>query len=102
MPPLPSDMQHLVDITDPLLEMEKNQIYELGLVLGLNHTKLTGKMDSLTFLEDVIAAWLRQEDYVKMRGEPSWMVLIRALRVPRVGQMGIAVKIAKQKGLQDN
>ena len=62
-------MQHLVDITDPLLEMEKNQIYELGLVLGLNHTKLTSKMDSLTFLEDVIAAWLCQEDYVKMWGD---------------------------------
>ena len=59
-------MQHLVDITDPLLEMEKNQVYELGLVLGLNHTKLTRLMKSLTFLEDVIAAWLRQEDYVKM------------------------------------
>ena len=96
-------MQDLVDITEPLVEMEKNQIHQLGLVLGLNHTKLKTKMESSsTFLEDVIAAWLRQEDSVKMRGEPSWMVLIDALKIPRVGQMGIAAKIAKRIGLQDN
>ena len=96
-------MPDLVDITGYLHEMEKNQIYQLGLVLGLDHIKLKKKMDSSsTFLEDVIAAWLCQEDSVKMRGEPSWMVLIKALKIPRVGQMGIAAKIAERIGLQDN
>ena len=94
-------MPDLVDITGYLHEMEKSQIHELGLVLGLSHTNLK-KMDPSTFLNDVIAAWLRQEDWVKMCGEPSWMVLIKALKLPRVGQMGIAAKIAKRRGLQDN
>ena len=94
-------MQDLVDITEYLHEMEKSQIHQLGLFLGLSHTKLN-KMDPSTFLEDVIAAWLHQDDWVKMRGEPSWMVLINALKLPRVGQTGIAAKIAKDRGLQHN
>jgi len=60
-------------------------------------------MDSSSiYLEDVIAAWLFQEDYVKMHGEPSWMLLINALKIPRVGQTGITAKIANCIRLQDN
>lgn len=93
-------MLDLVDITEYLHEMEKNQIHELGLVLGLSYTNLKKMDSSSTFLNDVIAAWLRQEDWVnKMCGEPSWMVLINALKQPRVGQAGLAAKIAKHIGL---
>lgn len=79
--------------------MQKDDIYKLGLVLGLNHTKLREKMDSRTFLEDAIAAWLHKEDYVKDRGEPTWTVLVNALQHPTVKQTGIADNIAKDRGL---
>jgi len=55
-------------------------------------------MDSTTFLNDVIAAWLRREDQVKKKGEPSCTVLV-ALEHSRVGQCGITQNIRKDKGL---
>ena len=79
--------------------MDKIHIYNLGLVLGLTQTKVKAKMDSDTFLDDVITAWLRREDKVPEKGEPSWTVLVNALKHPRVGQTGIANDIAKDKGL---
>ena len=79
--------------------MEKKHIYDLGLVLGLTQTKVKAMMDSDTFLDDVIAAWLRKEDNVKEKGEPSWTVLSNALKHRRVSQTGIADDIAKDKGL---
>ena len=95
---LPSGESDLLDITDYLLFMEKTHIYNLGLVLGLKHTKLKALRDSDSFLDDAISAWLRKEDQVTEKGEPSWTVLINALKHPRVGQRGIADKIAKDKG----
>ena len=58
-------------------------------------------MDStpVTFHDDVIAAWLRREDYVQTRGVPSWRSLVAALRDPIIGQNGIAETIANDKGL---
>ena len=80
--------------------MEKIDVYHLGVVLGLSQIKLKAKLEeSKTFLDDVIAAWLRKEDQVIERGEPSWRVLISALKHRRVGQTGIASSIAKDKGL---
>ena len=79
--------------------MEEKQIYDLGLVMGLTQTKVKGMMKSKTFLDDVIAAWLRKEDSVKEKGEPSWTVLISALKHRRVSQTGIADAIATDKGL---
>ena len=88
-----------MEITDYLLNMEKAHIYNLGLVMGLRQNKVKTMRDSDTFLDDVIAAWLRKEDNVKKMGEPSWTVLINALKHPRVRQIGIADDIAKNKGL---
>ena len=98
---LPSDEKQLVDITVYLASMQRDDIYKLGLVLGLSDTKLREKRDlhSCTFLEDVVAAWLHKEDYVKDKGEPTWTVLIKALKHTRVNQTGIADKIAKDRGL---
>jgi len=79
--------------------MEKTHIYHLGLVLGLTRATLKEMMESTTFLEDVIAAWLQKEDNVNEKGKPSWTVLINALKHPRVGQTGIANDIAKDKGI---
>ena len=42
--------------------------------------------------EDMVAAWLRREDYVlKVSGEPTWRSLVQALTT--VGQGGIAKDI---------
>ena len=84
----------LLSITDYLLDMEKSHIYNLGVVLGLKQTKVKALMDSPTFLDDVITAWLRKEDQVAEKGEPSWTVLVNALKHRRVGQTGIAKTIA--------
>lgn len=86
-----------MNITDYLLEMEKTHVYHLGVVLGLKQTKVKALKDSDTFLDDVIAAWLRKEDQVKENGEPSWTVLIKALRHRRVEQIGIADKIELER-----
>ena len=77
--------------------MERIHIYNLGIVLGLRQPKIKDWKDySDTFLDDVIAAWLRREDHVMEKGEPSWGVLIKALKHLRVGQTGIANNIAKK------
>ena len=68
-------------------------------MLGLAQPKVKRMMDSTTFLDDVIAAWLRKEDNIKEKGEPSWTVLISALKHRRVSQTGIADDIAKDKGV---
>ena len=66
-------------------------------MLGLSHAKLKAGMDSGTFLSDVMAAWLRKEDYVKKKGESSWTTLVNALKHSTVKQEGIANKIAQDK-----
>ena len=71
-------------------------------MLGLSHAKLKVSMDSGTFLSDVIAAWLRKEDYVKKKGEPSWTTLVNALKHPTVKQEGIANKIAQEQLCMNN
>ena len=90
----PLGEKDLLSITDYLLDMEKSHIYNLGLVLGLKQTKVKTLKDSDTFLDDIITAWLRKEDQVTEKGEPSWTVLVNALKHRRVGQIGIAKTIA--------
>ena len=96
---VPSAYEDLLDITDYLVDMEKIDIYNLGLVLGLRQHKVRAMKDGETFLDDVISAWLRKEDQVVRRGEPSWTVLITALKHHRVGQAGIAHKIMMDKSI---
>ena len=91
----------LLAITEYLLNMDKTHIYNLGLLLGLRQAKVKALKDSDSFLDDVIAAWLRKEDQVTDKGEPSWTVLISALKHQRVGQTGIANKIAKDQGFRE-
>ena len=97
--PIPPVNEDFLDITEYLIDMEKTAVYNLGLVLGLSQHKLKANIDSKSFLDDVISAWLRKEDQVIKRGEPSWAVLVTALKHRRVGQTGIASNIAKDKGL---
>jgi len=95
--PTPSADEDFFEVTEYLIDMEKTAVYNLGLVLGLSQHKLKANIDSKSFLDDVISAWLRREDQVIKRGEPSWTVLISALMHRRVGQTGIAIKVAKNK-----
>ena len=79
-------VKDVCEITKYLLDLEKKHIYSLGLELGLAQPKLKDMMDSTTFRDDVIAAWVRMEDNVIEKGKPSWEVLVSALRQRRVGQ----------------
>ena len=74
-------------------------MYILGLALGLNQGKVKRMRESGTFVDDVIAAWLRREDYVEKKGMPTWRTLVRALRHQRIGQTGLANDISKDQGL---
>lgn len=92
--------EDLIDVTDYLLTMDSSthlEIYHLALVLGLSQSRVKGMMESPTFLDDVIAAWLRREDQVSKRGVPTWENLVKALRHPRLKQNEIADKIANEK-----
>jgi len=95
--PVSSGDDDFLEITEYLIDLEKTDVYNLGLVLGLSRRKVVAKMESKTFLDDIITAWLQKEDQVK--GEPSWTVLVSALKHHRVGKTGIATNIAKDKGL---
>ena len=94
----PLDEEHHFEVVDYLspLETDKKQLLVLGGVLGLRYNKLKGMMDSVSFLGDIIEAWLRREDYVGQKCPPTWGNLVTALRHPRVGQTGIADRILRE------
>ena len=86
--------KNLIEITDYLFELDKTHIYHLGLVLGLSRHRVKEMEDSKTFLDDMIAAWLKKVDQV---GVPTWQKLVEALKHWRLGQIGIASEIEKDK-----
>lgn len=92
----------LVEITDYLHPLVENRdIRSLGLVLGLHHDRLKAvEQTSDSFLDDVIAAWLRKEGDAEKKGGPHWSTLVKALQHQRLKQFGIARTIAEDKGLQ--
>ena len=89
----------ILEIADYLINLDKTQVYNLAIVLGLSPRKVKTMEDSRTFLDDILAAWIRKEDYVERRGLPTWETLVRALRHPRVGQTGLANDISRDKGI---
>ena len=87
----PLAMDHLINVTDSLRDLNNEQIIKVGAKLGLSFPALQ-RMKTLP--EDMVAAWLREEDKVTITsGPPSWISLVTALEA--VGQMGIASKIRK-------
>jgi len=93
-------MDNILEISRYLHGLDKKVMYDLGMELGLDRTRLKEmKVDSETFEDDVIAAWLRKEHNVSKKGDPTWRTLANALFTPRVGQNGIAMTIEKDKGL---
>ena len=89
--------EDLGDITGYLHKVDKTAVCNLGLVLGLEYTRLQGMMDSPTFLQSMLAVWLQGVDQVQQVGVPTWEKLVEALKDPRVGQNGISTKIEKDK-----
>ena len=89
----------LLEVTDYLpKDLGQNEIYNLGITLGLKQPQVKKMRDSDTFKDDVIAAWLQKEDQVTKRGiKPTWETLAKALRHPRVNQTRIAEKIETEK-----
>jgi len=93
-----SDMPEISSYLDG---MENAKILNLGMVLGLNFTKLKNNMStSPTFLLDTLHSWLQKEDDVMAKGIPTWRALVNALKSRGVGQGGIAAKIAKDQGIE--
>ena len=87
----------LVEVTNYLLDLQHDDIYNLGLTLGLYQPHLKNMKTSETFKDDVIAAWLQKEDQVLKMGVPTWKNLVKALKHPRVKQTGVANKIADDR-----
>ena len=90
----------LIDVTEYFMGVGPLQLYNLGLVLGLNQQRVKGWMDSPTFLDDVITAWLQREDKVDKKGAPTWKTLVKALRHQRVALVDVANKIAQDKSIR--
>lgn len=81
------------------MNLDRKQVYNLGLVFGLRPHKVNMMKNSDMFLDDVLAAWLRREDDVDKQGIPSWRTLVKALRHKLLGQNGIASDICRDKGI---
>ena len=93
-------MGDLMEVTGYLKDLNKSQIYNLGLVLGLDYHHVVDLRDNCgcnqDFLDAVVVSWLQKEDRVK---DVSWTALITALQNDRLRQTGIADRIATQHGM---
>lgn len=92
-----SDMPEISSYLDG---MGNAKILNLGVVLGLDFTKLKNNMSTSTFLLDTLHSWLQKEDDVMAKGIPTWRALVNALKSRGVGQGGIAAEIAKDHGIE--
>ena len=87
----------LADITSYLYSLEKTEVFNLGLVLGLEYNRLKAMRASPNFLQDTIAGWLQGVDQVLRVGVPTWKRLVEALKDPRVCQNELAIMIEQHK-----
>ena len=82
-----------------LLCLNREQIWSLGLVLGLLSTTLVPIRDSPTFLDDMLLAWLQGADCVASTGGPNWLALVKGLRHRRLGLDELAESIENMETL---
>ena len=89
-----------MEVTGYLKDLNKSQIYNLGLVLGLDYHHVVDLEENCSsnhrFLDAVVVSWLQKEDRVK---DVSWTALIAALHNDRLRQTGIADRIATHHGI---
>ena len=90
----------MLEVTGYLKDLNKSQIYNLGLVLGLDYQHIVDLEENCSsnsrFLDAVVVSWLQKEDWVK---DVSWTALITALRNDRLRQTGVADRIATEHGM---
>ena len=98
---LPSytELKDIVTVRGYLMDLDKVQIYTLGLILGLHHGTLSNNegFSKVNYLDDVLTAWLRKQDDVEEKGVPSWATLATALENTQLRQVGIAYRIRKER-----
>ena len=97
------DFDDMHEATSYLRPLGKDQIYQLGLSLGLNALTLDDTKDTSSrsrYLCDVLECWFRKQDTVLVKsGPPTWRSLAKALRSKSVRQNGIAAIIEQEKQL---
>ena len=81
------------------MDLMREQIFRLGLVLGLRIPTLDSMRDSPTFLDDMLVAWLQGQDNVDRRGGHTWRALVKGLRHPSVAQNETADRIQSERCL---
>ena len=86
----------LADVADNLQSLEKNDIYMLGLRLGISRKQLMEKYNSELFLKEMLYFWLTQVDKVAVKGTPSWETLAKD---HTIRQTGHAQKLRSKYGI---
>lgn len=82
-------------ITALLNSLKNEELFRVGIMLGLSYANLQGISDD-TLLDGIIRAWLRKEDDVLgVSGDPTWENLSRTLR--ELGHTTIASGIDEGK-----
>ena len=76
-----------------LKELPDKDLVSLGGGLGLHYPKLR-KMKTLP--DDMVAAWIRREDNVLLKGDPCLRILAEALK--NIGQNGVAQNVLCRGG----
>ena len=98
--PLYAELKDMVTVRGYLIDLDKEQIHTLGLILGLHRGTLSNKYEGFSkvnYLDDVLTAWFRKQDDVERRGVPSWATLATTLEDQQLRQNGIASKIRKER-----
>ena len=88
----------LIEVTGYLKSLKKSQIYNLGLVLGLDYYHVDDLKENCRhnhiFLDDVVMDWMQG----KGQKDVSWTALIDALQHQRLRQNGIVQRIIHERG----
>ena len=93
-------MDDLFAVSGYLLDLDKEQMKTLGVVLGLSHLTVSNSYEGSTkisYLNDILRAWLLQQDEVGENGCPSWATLTTSLEHEQLRQSGIAKKIRAER-----
>lgn len=92
-------MDDLSEVRQYLHHLDRDQLRTLGLVLGIHPMTLSehDQATKATYLYQLLAAWLLQQDNVMQKCPPTWKNLVGSLRNDQLRQNGIAQKIETEK-----
>ena len=94
-----TDIEALVNVSLEIATV--TEWFNLGLALGLHyHTLKQLEIENRGIIGDcmreMLAAWLKRQDFVTKNGLPSWQVLANALTRPNVNRAELTEQIAKK------